>query len=48
MDDLEKMIVGFREGLLIRLKDIAEIEDGLSDFRQLARFNGQTAVGLGR
>ena len=34
-------------GPLIRLKDIAEIEDGLSDFRQLARFNGQTAVGLG-
>ena len=47
MDDLEKMIVGFREGAPIRLKDIAEIEDGLSDFRQLARFNGQMAVGLG-
>ncbi|MET0680920.1 MAG: efflux RND transporter permease subunit, partial [Burkholderiales bacterium] len=47
MDDLEKMIVGFRDGAPIRLKDIAEIEDGLSDFRQLARFNGQTAVGLG-
>jgi HAE1 family hydrophobic/amphiphilic exporter-1 len=47
MDDLEKMIVGFREGSPIRLKDIAEIEDGLSDFRQLARFNGQTAIGLG-
>jgi len=47
LDDLEKMIVGFREGAPIRLKDIAEIEDGLSDFRQLARFNGQTAIGLG-
>ncbi len=47
MDDLERMIVGFREGSPIRLKDVAEIEDGLSDFRQLARFNGQTAVGLG-
>jgi HAE1 family hydrophobic/amphiphilic exporter-1 len=47
LDDLEKMIVGFREGSPIRLKDIAEIEDGLSDFRQLARFNGQTAIGLG-
>jgi HAE1 family hydrophobic/amphiphilic exporter-1 len=47
MDDLERMIVGFREGAPIRLKDIAEIEDGLSDFRQLARFNGQTAIGLG-
>ena len=47
LDDLERMIVGFREGSPIRLKDIAEIEDGLSDFRQLARFNGQTAIGLG-
>jgi len=47
MDDLERMIVGFREGAPIRLKDIAEIEDGLSDFRQLARYNGQTAIGLG-
>ena len=47
IDDLEKMIVGFRDGSPIRLKDIAEIEDGLSDFRQLARFNGQTAIGLG-
>src|SRR5512134_940194 len=47
IDDLAKMIVGFREGSPIRLKDIAEIEDGLSDFRQLARFNGQTAIGLG-
>jgi len=31
----------------VRLKDIAQIEDGLSDFRQLARFNGRQAVGLG-
>ena len=47
LDDLEKMIVGFRDGSPVRLKDIAEIEDGLSDFRQLARFNGKTTVGLG-
>ncbi len=47
LDDLERMIVGFREGAPIRLRDVAEIEDGLSDFRQLARFNGQTAIGLG-
>jgi HAE1 family hydrophobic/amphiphilic exporter-1 len=26
---------------------VAEIEDGLTDFRQLARFNGKTTVGLG-
>ena len=47
IDDLEKMIVAYRDGSPVRLRDIAEVEDGLSDFRQLARFNGRTAVGLG-
>jgi HAE1 family hydrophobic/amphiphilic exporter-1 len=47
IDDLEKMIVAYRDGSPVRLRDIADVEDGLSDFRQLARFNGQTAVGLG-
>ena len=47
LDELEKMIVAFRDGAPVRLKDIAQIEDGLSDFRQLARFNGRQAVGLG-
>ena len=41
------MIVAYRDGSPVRLRDIAEVEDGLSDFRQLARFNGVTAVGLG-
>ena len=30
-----------------RLRDVAEIEDGLADFRQLARFNGEPTVGVG-
>ena len=47
LDDLERMIVAYRDGSPVRLRDIADIEDGLSDFRQLARFNGVTAVGLG-
>lgn len=47
LEDLERMIVAYREGAPVRLRDIARIEDGLSDFRQLARFNGNTAVGLG-
>ena len=42
------MIVGLpATAAPVRLRDIAEIEDGLSDYRQLARFNGQPAVGLG-
>jgi HAE1 family hydrophobic/amphiphilic exporter-1 len=47
LDDLEKMIIAYRDGSPVRLRDVADVEDGLSDFRQLARFNGVTAVGLG-
>ncbi|MCX7960350.1 MAG: efflux RND transporter permease subunit [Burkholderiales bacterium] len=47
LDDLEKMVIAWREGAPVRLRDIAEIEDGLSDFRQLARFNGKPTVGIG-
>jgi HAE1 family hydrophobic/amphiphilic exporter-1 len=31
----------------VRLRDIAEIEDGLNDFRQMARANGKPTVGIG-
>ncbi len=47
LEDLEKMIIAYRNGAPVRLSDIAEIEDGLTDFRQLARFNGKPTVGVG-
>ncbi len=47
LDDLERMVIAYREGSPVRLRDVAEIEDGLSDFRQLARFNGKPTVGVG-
>ncbi|MFA7317637.1 MAG: efflux RND transporter permease subunit [Sulfuricella sp.] len=47
LDDLAKMIIAYRDGAPVRLKDIAEIEDGLADYRQLARFMGKTTIGLG-
>ncbi|HEX2331579.1 MAG TPA: efflux RND transporter permease subunit, partial [Burkholderiales bacterium] len=47
LDDLAAMIVGYKDGASVRLRDIAELEDGLADFRQLARFNGKPAVGIG-
>jgi HAE1 family hydrophobic/amphiphilic exporter-1 len=47
LSDLGTMIVAYRDGAAIRLKDVAEIEDGLGDFRQLAHFNGERTVGLG-
>ena len=47
LDDLAAMIVGYKDGAPVRLRDIAEIEDGLADFRQLARLNGKPAIGIG-
>jgi HAE1 family hydrophobic/amphiphilic exporter-1 len=45
--ELQEMILAYRDGAPIRLKDVGEVEDGLGDFRQLARFNSQPTVGLG-
>jgi HAE1 family hydrophobic/amphiphilic exporter-1 len=47
IDDLATMIVGYKDGAPVRLRDIAEIEDGLNDFRQMARANGKPTVGIG-
>ena len=47
LDELRSMIVAHRNGAPIRLRDVAELEDGLEDYRQLARFNGKPTVGLG-
>ena len=44
---LEQMIVRYRDGAPVRVADFAEVEDGLADFRQTARFNGQPTVGIG-
>lgn len=44
---LEELIVRHRDGAPLRLRDIATVEDGLDDFRQIARFNGKPAVGVG-
>jgi HAE1 family hydrophobic/amphiphilic exporter-1 len=47
LDDLAGLIVAQRNGTAIHLRDVAELEDGLTDNRQLARFNGELTVGLG-
>ena len=47
LSELSEMTIAYRDGSPIRLKDVAQIEDGLADFRQLARFNGKPAVGIG-
>ena len=45
--ELKRMIVTYRDGAPVRLRDIARIEDGLSDYRQMVRFNGEPGVGIG-
>ncbi|MDQ6977505.1 MAG: efflux RND transporter permease subunit, partial [Ghiorsea sp.] len=45
--ELKAMVVRSTQGSIIKLADIAKVEDGLSDFRQMANFNGQPTVGLG-
>jgi len=45
--DLEGMILGYRDGSAIYLRDVAEIEDGLADNRTFGRFNTEPGIGLG-
>jgi len=45
--DLERLIIGSRQGVTIYLKDIATIEDSLSDARRVGRYNGRPGVSLG-
>jgi len=47
LPEIERMIVAYRQGAPIYLKDVARIEDGLEDVRKIARYMGQPAVGLG-
>ncbi len=47
LDDMRGMIIGYKDNAPIRLKDVARVEDGLADYRQLANFNGKPSVGLG-
>ena len=45
--DLANLVVATKAGSAIHLKDIATIEDGITDNRQVARYNGKPTVGIG-
>ncbi|MCS7045153.1 MAG: efflux RND transporter permease subunit [Gemmataceae bacterium] len=47
VEDFEQLPVSKFGGQIIRLRDVAVIEDGLEDRRSLARFNSQPTVGVG-
>ena len=44
---LEDLIVAWRDGRPIHLRDIAEVRDAEADFRRLATYDGEPAIGLG-
>ena len=44
---LGEMIVRYADGAPVRLRDVGTVEDGLADDRQVIRFNGEPAVGIG-
>jgi HAE1 family hydrophobic/amphiphilic exporter-1 len=45
-ESFNDMVITYRYGRLIKLRDIGRAEDGLEDERSLTRFDGKTAVGL--
>ncbi len=47
IETIENMLVAYREDSPIRIKDIATVEDALSDLREIARFDGKPGVGIG-
>jgi HAE1 family hydrophobic/amphiphilic exporter-1 len=45
--DLGELVIQVKAGAPIRLKDVADVEDSITDNRQVARYNGKPTVGLG-
>ncbi len=46
VEDFENLVITTRGRTPIYLRDVAWVEDGMEDFRSLARLNGQRAVSL--
>jgi HAE1 family hydrophobic/amphiphilic exporter-1 len=45
--ELQNMVIGYRDGAQIRLSQVADVVDGMADYRRLARRDGQSVVGMG-
>jgi HAE1 family hydrophobic/amphiphilic exporter-1 len=45
--ELERLVIGYRDNSAVYLRDVAKIEDSLSDNRRIGRYNGRPGVGLG-
>ncbi|MDY0169465.1 MAG: efflux RND transporter permease subunit [Thermoguttaceae bacterium] len=46
-EPMNQLVIAYRNGAPVRIRDIGEVIDAVEDDRQIARFRGETAVGLG-
>ena len=47
IQDFNDLIVAYYKGAPVRIRDIGRAEDGMSEKRNIARFNGELCVGIG-
>src|SRR5574340_105307 len=47
VEGFRNLVITYRNGAPVRLKDVAVVEDGLEDRRRLARTLGEPAIGFG-
>ncbi|MBW3660561.1 MAG: efflux RND transporter permease subunit [Gemmatimonadetes bacterium] len=47
VEEFGGLVVAYRDGAPIRVRDVARVEDGLEPARGAARYNQQTTIGLG-
>ena len=47
VQELNELVVAYRNDGPVKIRDIAQVEDGLEDYRETARFNSNPSVGLG-
>ncbi|MCD6585029.1 MAG: efflux RND transporter permease subunit [Desulfobacteraceae bacterium] len=47
VEDIETLIIAYRNNAPVRLHQMAEVTDGLADYRQISRFNDIPCVSLG-
>ncbi len=45
--ELNDLVVAYRDDGPVKIKDLAQVEDGLEDYRETARFNTNPSVGIG-
>jgi len=47
LEALEGLVVAWREGAPILLRDVARVEDGAEDVKLIARYNGENSIAIG-